>query len=96
MALMARMDGDRAALADEMNQKLGDVDHAGFIGEAMAVLDGLGDEDDGMTKTPFAMDIEPGSLDVQGDRATFKVDGKDAVLRKIDGRWFLSFRESEF
>lgn len=89
MDLKAMMspDADQAAMEKKAADQMRNVDHVGFIREAMPILDKLGR---GEKMTRGLDDFVVTDLKVSGDTATVKIKGDDVTLRKIDGRWYAS------
>jgi hypothetical protein len=88
---------NRSEAADRLNAAIGGIDHAGFVGEAMALLDRAKTAPragaSGASFDRFV--VEPATLRVAGDRATVRLGGRQAVLLRRDSRWYLSLRESD-
>ncbi len=93
---------NQAAMLETLHDKMGSVDHVGFVNEAMALLEKhatAGQKKGGSPVEEMQKEFGKPVAEIKKDgpdMATVRFEGQEApkiVLRRLEGRWFLCLEQ---
>ncbi len=92
-AMGALQSGSPEDASKWITEQVPDLDHGAFVGDVLGAVAKLGDEASDKASGNFEeLGGELTDLEIKGDTATAKINGKPGEFRKVDGRWYISIK----